>query len=120
MVIVGGDGDMDKHLCRLDKLKQDEFYTVHLESNKKLPCLYITCLKSNTAYTCFLKDNTATFYLVEDIITSSKLFLSYIEEKLDTEQMMLSKNAVVSAIKIFLEYHGDVSQCVQWIEEDFK
>ena len=78
----------------------------------------VSCVESHRAFACSYQGQDQLLFLVEDILSEGRSFLTYIEEALAPDQMLLSLEAVRSAVQMFYEYQGDVQQCIAWISEE--
>lgn len=107
--------DKDKYINQLNDIKIAERITIYTAQNVTSPLLIVTRVNTDY-YTCLFRSETQIMYLVEDLLYESS-FLSYIEQKLSDQEMQITKCAASSAIDKFFEYHGDISQCIEWITD---
>ncbi len=99
----------------LSTMRSGGALTVRLKEDQETPCLSVSCVESHRAFACSYQGQDQLLFLVEDILSEGRSFLSYIEETLAPDQMLLSLEAVRSAIQTFYEHQGDVWQCIEWI-----
>jgi hypothetical protein len=102
----------------LSAMKCGGTLTARLKEDREAPCLSVSCVESHRAFACSYQGQDQLLFLVEDILSEGRSFLTYIEEALAPDQMLLSLEAVRSAVQMFYEYQGDVQQCIAWISEE--
>ena len=94
-------------------IKPGASLAARLKENNEAPCLYISCAESHSGFTCSFLGQERLLFLVEDVLTENQRFLAYIEKKLVPDQLLLSLEAVQSAVKKFYEHQGDIQQCIE-------